>query len=208
MFTVELSSEERRQQIEWRDPFSIFILGKMHLQCWVWFSAPHYETNKNTVEWVQQQAMKMISWHTRRDWDSWDCLTWRRKGSGCSYPRVQIPDEENKDNKARSRSVMPRDTTRGNWAQSEIQNISLDVRKFLQWWWLNTGTNRRKRLWRYLKTQLDTVLSNMLLQTLPAERGWAWWLPELPLHSPPSRDSVCIKVKNHHPPWCQVGKEV
>lgn len=84
----------------------------------------------NTVESVQQQAMKMIHWHTRRDWESWDCYTWKRKVSRCSYPCVQIPDGENKDNKARSCSVVPRDT-RGNWTQSEMQEISL--------WWLYGG---------------------------------------------------------------------
>lgn len=104
----------------------------------------------NTVESVQQQAMKMINWHTRRDWESWDCYTWKRKGSGCSYPCVQIPYGKIKTTKPDPAQWCPE--------TQEAIGHKVKCRKFhyggykvamveYSWWWLNTGTDCPRRLW-------------------------------------------------------------
>lgn len=57
------------------------------LERWVQFWAPQWKTDMG----IQWRATKMIKWleyltDKERDWDDWDCLTWRREGSAMFLP--------------------------------------------------------------------------------------------------------------------------
>lgn len=122
----------------------------MHLQCWVWFSAPQYETS--TTQWSQS---------SNRPWRWSTDIQGETERAGTVTPgKGKAPDVLIHVYKYLMGKIKTTKPDPAQWSPETQEAIGHKVkcRKFhyggykvamvkYTWWWLNTGTDCPRRLW-------------------------------------------------------------
>jgi len=72
--------------------------------------------------------------YMRKSWESWDCLAWRREGSGASYQCTEIPERNVQRRQSQALFFCAQWQDKRQWAQTETQVPFEHLQKtFLLW---------------------------------------------------------------------------